>query len=183
MSYSEEKQEIEVPPATGIPGYLKIIAGILERPRVQEIVLSRTGKITYRRFRKDDEAEVPLDIDLETLMPHAVIRNSTLEELRLINENNAAVAMGQLFTKVHLDGVSPIAFAGGPNSLLFAWHVRTTSVMLARDEVYGLPFLADPELPNEALFLCAGYSRRSSLPDTVRSYKITIPFLLKEPKT
>lgn len=181
MPYVEEQKTIDVPPATGVPGYLKVIAGILERPRVQEIVLSKTGKITYRRFRGEDEPDAPLEVELESLMPFAVIRNSLLEELPLIG-NNAAIAVSQLFTKAHMDGMSPLVFASGPGSLFFAWHARTTSVVLAKTDCYGLPFLPDPELPNEALFLCAGYSRRSTLPDTVRSYKITIPFLQKESK-
>jgi len=181
-AYIEETKEIPVPPATGVPGFLKVVAGILERPRVQEIVLSK-DKITYRRFRRDDEAETELEIDLATLMPFAVIRNSQLEELRLLTETNAAAAVGQLFAKAHMDGMNPIAFAGGPNSLFFPWHARTTNVVLAKEECYGLSFLADPELPDEALFLCAGYGRRAALPDTVRSYKITIPFLKERPKS
>lgn len=181
-SYIEEKKEIPVPPATGVPGFLKVVAGILERPRVQEIVLGK-DKITYRRFRRDDEAETELEVDLDTLMPLAVIRNSQLEELRLITETNAAAAVSQLFTKAHMDGMNPIAFASGPHSLFFSWHTRTTSVVLAKEECYGLPFLADPGLPDEALFLCTGYGRRAALPDTVRSYKIAIPFLKERPKS
>lgn len=181
-AYIEEKKEIQVPPATGIPGFLKVVAGILERPRVQEIVLSK-DKITYRRFRREDEAEAELEMDLATLMPMAVIRNSQLEELRLITDTNAATVVSQLFAKAHMDGMNPIAFASGPNSLFFAWHARTTNVVLAKEECYGVPFLADPELPNEALVLCTGYSRRAALPDTVRSYKITIPFLKEKPKS
>lgn len=181
-AYIEESKEIQVPPATGIPGFLQVVARILERPRVQEIVLSK-DKITYRRFRRDDEAEAEVETDLATLMPMAVIRNSLLEELHLINEQNAAIAVSQLFARTHMDGMNPIAFASGLNSLFFPWHARTTSVVLARTECYGLPFLTDPGLPDEALFLCVGYSRRAALPDTVRSYKIAIPVLKERSKS
>lgn len=180
-SYVEEKQDIEVPPATGVAGYLKVITDILERPRVQEVLLVK-GKISYRRFRKDDEPESLLEIDLQTLMPSAVIRASTLEELRLYGDN-AAVAMGQLFSKAHMDGMNPIALVSGPSPHFFAWHAKTTSIVLAADECYGLPFLRDPIIPDESLIMCTAYSRKALLPDTVRTYKITIPFLKERPKT
>lgn len=176
-NYIEEKKEIDVPPASGIPGFLKVVAGILERPRVQEVLISK-GKITYRRFRREDESEQPLEVDLETVMPAAVVRNSAVEEL-IVMSNNAAVGVSQLFAKAHMDGMSPIAFVSGPGSLFFAWHTRTTSIVLSHDECYGLPFLSAPGIPDETLLLCAAYSRRSTLPDTVRSYKITIPLLRK----
>lgn len=176
-NYIEEKKELDVPPASGIPGFLKVIEGILERPRVQEVVIAK-GKITYRRFRREDEPETPVEVDLATVMPAAVIRNSLLEELKLLTDN-AAITVSQLFTKAHMDGMSPIAFVSGPSSLFFTWHARTAHVVLAKEECYGLPFLSAPDIPDETLILCAAYSRRSSLPDTVRAYKITIPMLRK----
>jgi hypothetical protein len=176
-SYIEETKEIEVPPASGIPGYLKIIESVLERPRIQEVVLAK-GRITYRRFRREDEPSEVSDIEFDDIMPAAVIRNSQLEELKLLSDN-AAVAVSQLFTKAHMDGVNPIALVGGGKSLFFPWHTKTTSVVLAQQECYGLPFLSTPAIPDEALILCAAYERRAHLPATVRSYKITIPLIRK----
>lgn len=173
-NYIEETKEIEVPPASGIPGFLRVVSDILGRSRVQEIVISK-GKIAYRRFRKEDEPEVPLAVDLDTLMPSFVIRAGQVEELALLTDDNAAVAVSMLFAKAHMDGLNPIALVGGRNSQFFSWHTKTTDVVLARDECYGLPFLADHNIPDETVLLCAGYGRRASLPDTVRSYKISIP--------
>lgn len=176
-NYIEEKKDVDVPPATGIPGFLKVISSILERPRVQRIVIEK-GKISYSRFRRDDEEDVPLGIDLETLMPSAVIRSSLVEEVQVLADN-AAVGVGQLFAKAHMDGMNPVAFVSGPGSLFFLWHTRTTRVVLAKEECYGLPFLADPEIPDETLILCSAYSRRAALPDTVRCYKMTVPLMRK----
>ena len=175
--YVEESKELEVPPATGIPGFLKVLTNILERARVQRVVIEK-GKVSYTRFRREDEAEQPFEVELSTLMPSAVVRNSQLEEIKVIADN-AAVGMGQLFAKAHMDGMSPIALVGSPNSLFFLWHVRSTSVVLAKDECYGLPFLPDPEIPDESLILCTAYSKRSMLPDTVRCYKLTVPLMRK----
>ncbi len=172
-NYIEETKEIEVPPASGVPGFLRVVSSILERSRVQEIIISK-GKIVYRRFRKEDEPEKPLEVDLDTLLPSYVIRGSEVEELPL-NTENAAVAVGQLFSKSHMDGFNPIALVGGSDSLFFSWHAKTTGVVVARDECYGLPFLPDHNIPNEAVILCTGYGRRASLADTVRCYKISIP--------
>lgn len=175
--YIEEKRDIEVPTASGIPGLLKIIERILERPRVQEVLLSK-GKVSYKRYRREDEQEQELDTDLETVMPAAVVRNSQLEELPLLSDN-AAIAVAQLFTKAHMDGMNPVAFVGGQSSLFFTWHLRTTNIVLAKEECYGIPFLPAPGFPDEALILCTAYGRRALLPETVRSYKITIPLLRK----
>lgn len=177
-NYIEEKKDIEVPPATGIPGLLRAISSVLELKRVQRVVVE-VGRISYTRFRREDEPELPAaELDLSTLMPAAVIRNSELEELRLLADN-AAVGIAQLFSKAHMDGMNPIALVGSPSSLFFAWHVKTTGVVLAKTECYGLPFLADPDLSDEALVLCTAYSRRATLPDTVRCYKLTVPLLRK----
>lgn len=173
-NYIEETKEIEVPPASGIPGFLRVVAGILERSRVQEIIISK-GKIVYRRFRKEDEPEKALEVELETLLPSFVIRAGQVEELALLSSDNAAVAVSMLFAKAHMDGLNPIALVGGRNSHFFSWHIKTTDVVLAREECYGLPFLADHDIPDETVLLCAGYGRRAALPDTVRSYKISIP--------
>jgi hypothetical protein len=175
--YVEESKVLEVPPASGIPGLLRTVEGILERPRVQEVVIT-PGKVSYKRFRREDEQELPLDVSLDTVMPAAIIRNSQLEELRLVSDN-AAVVVSQLFAKAHMDGMNPIAFVGGPGGLFFAWHTKTTNVVLSKEECYGIPFLSSTDFPNEALILCTGYNRRAQLPDTVRAYKITIPLLKK----
>lgn len=179
--YIEESKSLEVPPASGIPGLLRTVEGILERPRVQEVIIT-PGKVSYKRFRREDEQEQPLEINLDTVMPAAVVRNSQLEELRL-GSDNAAVAVGQLFAKAHMDGMNPIAFVGGPSGLFFSWHVKSTGIVLAKEECYGIPFFSSTDFPNEALILCTGYSRRAYLPDTVRAYKITIPLLIKKTAT
>lgn len=177
-NYIEENKELEVPPATGVPGFLRVVESILERPRVQRVVIEK-GKISYSRFRRDDETEAPLGIELATLMPSAVIRScSIVEEIKALADN-AAIGMAQLFSKAHMDGMNPVALVGGLSSLFFVWHTRTTSVVLAKDECYGLPFLADPEIPDESLILCAAYDKRAALPDTVRCYKMLVPLMRK----
>lgn len=173
MGYEEETKEVEVPPATGIPGYLAMIGRILELSRIQEVVLT-TGKLKYRRFRAEGEPEYAIDADLSTLMPSQVVRNAVVSEIP-VDVNNAAIAVGRMFATAQMDGFAPVAFVGGTNSAFFSWHAKTSLTVLAKDSVYGLPFLADSGIPSESLLLCAAYSRRSALADTVRVYKITIP--------
>ena len=176
-SYIEETKDIEVPAATGVPGFLKVIAGILGLARVQRVVIEK-GRVSYARYRREDEPEQPFDVDLATLMPAAVIRNSVLEEISLVADN-AAIGIAQLFAKAHMDGFNPIALVGGLNSLFFLWHAQTTKVVLSKTECYGLPFLPDPEIPDESLVLCTAYGRRAMLPDTARCYKLTVPLMRK----
>ncbi len=178
MSYEEEKKTVEVDPATGVPGLLKMVERILELGRVQQVVIER-GKVSYARFKRPDDQGHELAVDLASLMPHAVIRNSQLVELK-VETDNAAVVVGQLFARAYMDGVAPVALTSGTNSLFHFWHTQTTKIVLPHDSCYGLPFVQDNQLPNEALFLCAAYSRYGKLVDVVRSYKITIPLLRKK---
>lgn len=175
--YEEEHDQMEVPRAVGIAGYLKVIQGLLELPRVQEIVV-KAGVVSWRRFRKPDEPHRELGVDLDTLLPSSVIRSRSVIELQPVVES-AAVTVAQMFAQVHMDGFNPVSFVGGQASNFFSWHARTTGVMLAKTEMYGLPFLLDNQIPDEALILCAAYGRRAALVDTVQSYKVTIPWSTK----
>ena len=94
--YEEIKETTVVPPATGVSGFLKTVEAILKLPRVQEISINAKGEVQYRYFLKAGEAARTIDLDLETLLPAQVIRNSRLEELRSPHPN-AAVMLCQLF--------------------------------------------------------------------------------------
>ena len=174
--YKEIKREIDVPLNTGIDGFLKSIEAVLKLSKVQEVTIRSNGKLEYRRLLRSDEEEDELRIDLSTLMPFAVIRNNPLEEITPIPKANAAVVMSQLFAAASRDGLNPIALVGGPSSHFWEWHGRSTTVALRREEAYGLPFLQDNRIPDEALILCAAYSRAAKLIDTRRSYKVLMSF-------
>jgi len=178
-NYEEEEKSIEIPRAAGIKAYLVVMEKILELPMVKSVSIHMTpGNITYHRFKSPGEPEATVGIDLESLLPYAVIRSHDLAELNP-STKIAAIAIAQMLAQAHLDGLNPVAFASGHALTLRKWHAHTTGIVLPPDEMYGLPFLADKQLPTEALFLCAAYGRNAALVDTVRTYKITIPWSSK----
>jgi len=173
-AYVEEIKEFVVPKATGRAGYFRVLDTLFDLAKVQEILIT-PGKINYRRFRKEDEPEKEVGVELDSLMPYAVIRSHECTEV-LPSSTNAAIVIAQMFAQVHMDGLNPIAFASGHELTFRQWHAESTKVMLPSGEAYGLPFLVDQQLPTESLVLCAAYGRRAALVDTTRSYKIAIPW-------
>ncbi len=173
--YIEEEKTVEIPHATGVKGFVKMIEDILQLSRVQQIsITANPGRVTYKRFRLKDAPEQEVGIDFTSLMPSAIVRATEVVEV-LAKSANAAVVVSQLFFSVANDGLNPVAFLGGRHSEFPKWHERTASVSLRTDEAYGLPFYKDPSIPDESLLLCAAYSRRGAMVDVVRSYKVTIP--------
>lgn len=172
--YVEDRQKVVVPGATGVDGYLKVIRSVLELPRVREIVVG-IGVVSWMRLKKVDEPERNVEIDLDTLMPYSIIRSSVLTEITPVPEH-AATALGHLFMQAHLDGLMPIALVTGGQSYLHPWYKQTTGEVLPTSSVHGLDLLFDPNIGQETLVLCAGLGKRAALVDTVRSYKITMPW-------
>jgi hypothetical protein len=171
--YREISETLDVPIGTGVDGFLKVIGEILRLRRVQEVKIDARGKVSYLRYAREGEPDKPLDVDLETLMPYAVLRNNKLQELPVADD--AAHAVGQLFHAAGQDGLFPIAFIGGTNSMFFKWYKQTTGIELKDDNVYGLPFLVDRKIEDYMLFLAAGYARYNHLADLQKAYKIVIP--------
>lgn len=173
-NYDEETKKIEVPKGTGVPGLLKAITAVLELPRVQNISIDSTGLVTYTRLRKAGEPESNVDQEFDSLMPWQVIRSHAIVEVQLPSIN-AAVVIGAMFSQANIEGYNPVAFVGNPSTRLWHWYTSTTKVVTNRDEFYGLPFLSDRQVPEEALLLCVAYGRRASMVDVVKSYKVSIP--------
>ncbi len=173
-AYEEEVKTVKVPPGTGVAGLVKAVTSILELPRVQTISITVGKPIEYRRLRKPEEPELNVDLDLTTLMPWQVVRAGAISEIRP-SSMNAAIVIGQLFMQSNIDGYNPVAFVGSPTSKFWAWYTGTTQLLASREELYGLPFLTDEGVPDEALILCSALGRRASMVDVVRSYKVTIP--------
>ena len=182
--YTEVTKTAPIPHAVGLTGILKLLEGMLKIPRVQEINIT-LKEIRYRYFAKEGEAERTLDVDLETLMPAAVIRNSKLEELVLPitvptdyakEYHCAATVIARLFNLMARDRLHPVAFVVGPNTVLWDWYAHSTGFMPVRkDELHGVPLLVERAYEEQTLVLCASYTRSAALVDTQNSYKVVIP--------
>jgi len=174
----EHKETIEISKGSGRAGFLLTLEEILKLPRLQSITVDARGKITYTRFLQDNEPPIPLKVDLETVSPYAAIRNGEVAELQLPMEISAAIAVGLLFREISMDGLYPIAFVGGADSTVWTWLKSTTGIAPYRnpEEFFGLPLYRDRMIEDYVLFLCAGYTRSTSLVDTQKSYKILMPW-------
>lgn len=170
----EQTATVEIPRGSGVEGVVKVIREIYKLRRVQHIHHG-LGKIEYTVLVPEEDSFVPLNVDFDSVMPHTVIRNHELFELE-VPLDNAAMAFMHLFRRASLDRLVPIAFVGSSRSVVWEWHERTTGVALpVTDELYGLPFLADPAYEDATLFMCTSSERDAALIDTHRTYKILMP--------
>lgn len=175
MEYREVKNHVEVPKAAGVTGFLLTVEKILKLPRVQEIHIDARGKVSYRHYVREGEPMQELQVDLESVMPYAVVRNSTVSEL-VAPDYNAAVALGQLFDLCAADHLFPTAFIAGPTTEFWKWYEASTTIAItSREELYGVPILLDRFVEDRTLILCASFSRTGVLVDTQRSYKLVMP--------
>lgn len=170
----DKTDTIEIPRGAGLEGYIKALRDIWPLSLVRRILIEK-GKIEYVRQVQPDDPFVPLKVDFDTVMPHTIIRNGEVRELE-VPIDNAAFALAQMFRRASLDRLIPVAFVGGPLSVVWEWHHRTTGIELPiTTELYGLQFLNDPHIEDATLFLCTSTERGAALIDTQRSYKILMP--------
>lgn len=175
LEYEEIRDSVEVPKNAGKQGFLRTIEELLTLPRLQEIRIDARGKVDFRYHLRDGEQKKSVEPNFEELLPYAVIRNSEVRELTE-PDDNAAVAVSQLFDLASADHLFPVAFVAGPASTFWDWYRASTSIdPLSTEELYGLPILNDRQLEDYVLVLCAAFSRNAPLSDTRKSYKLVIP--------
>ena len=177
MRYRKEADKVEVPPGAGTAGFLETIKQLLELRGIDNIHISAKGLVEWERWVPKDGPEVePFGIDLSTFTPHDAMRRGLMKEIVFVPEENAAETICKCFVAARVDGVVPICFATGPNTLLWKWFARKTAVTasLPQDEFFGLPLRRDSGVPNEALVMFAGYERTAQLVDSTHVYKIPL---------
>lgn len=173
--YVLHEEEITPPKGSGIPGLLKAIQEIVQIGRVQEIRVKTNGKIEYDFYLRKNEKKQELNVQFEKVMPYAIVRNTDLQEIPYPSAH-AATALAELFNASGKEHLFPIAFLGSDNTGFWPWYEDTTGLTpITKEELFGLPFLSDPMMPEMALLLCTGFKRNGVITDTVKSFKITIP--------
>ncbi len=178
--FKEVTGTIVVPKNTGIEGFMSTIRQLLTRPRLQSILVDSRGKVTFKRFvlegEEVDGSNNNYGVDLESVRPSHVVRNTEMLELTPPSGLVAPVVIGLLFDKVAQDKLRPLAFVVGAGTMLWQWHQFTTGHDVRdRGFFFGQPVLEDRLIPDTALLLCAGYGRDAAFIDTRVSYKVEIP--------
>jgi hypothetical protein len=173
--YRKEEYSLEIPKNAGIVGFMRTLEGIIKLPRVQSIIVDARGKVSWSRFVMEGES-APLGVDFEDLEPWAIIRNRTVVELP-VHTANAALALGVMMDRVAIEGLRPIAFVSGADTIFRDWFKETTGYSPQSDTVMGLPFYLDRNLPDSALILCAAYTPGAALSDIHKAYKIEMDYV------
>lgn len=181
--YAEKTSSVAVPKNTGIDGFLKTLRTILALPRVQTISIDAKGKVSYMRYVREGETDVPLNVEYAGLEPWNIIRNGQIEEIDLDPATPAPAVISVMFNRVAREGLVPIAFATGAGSHFWKWHERTSGVSLSKTTtVYGLPLFTDRQMPDHALVMCAAFVK-GSLVDCHRFLNVSMGIDYEPPET
>jgi len=171
--YQKVSKTIAVPKNVGADGFLHALKNILRVPRVQKVVIDAGGKVTYDYFKVEGSEDTVLGLDFDSLAPGAVVRTVEMQELELVEDDKAPVVMCHLFRMCRISNLVPIALVTGANTLFWKWHDKA-GVRGMEDtphDAYGLSILFDEIVPDEVILLCAGYSKESTLIDSVKVFK------------
>ena len=173
MDYVERTDEVDVPKNTGVPGLNKLLTEMLtEIPRIKEITIKSNGKVRYTWYAPVGAPEKILQIQFESLMPYAVIRNAAVAE---VTPRYPYMRLSALFMACEKDHLYPICFVAGTDSLLQKWLVSAFGLEYEHMEsIYGYPLLLDKDVPDDVLILCASFGRTNQLADTYCCYKVLL---------
>lgn len=172
--FKEVTEKLDIPKNTGIEGFMLTMRKIISLPKIQSIVINANGRITFTRIVREGDEVRPLEVDLESVTPAGIVRNSDVVEIETDESPSRAVA--RLLEKTAQEHLFPIALVSGPGSTFWDWHAyEGLYLSAARDEAYGLPFLYDEYFPPSTLVLCAGYTRGSTMVDVKKCFKLMMP--------
>jgi hypothetical protein len=174
MEFVQKTSSIRVPKSTGIKGLLDCISALIsEVPRVSRILIESNGEVTYTWPCPVDGESKPFDLSFEDSMPYAVIRNTRMVD---VGGKDPADSLAALFAACHKDRLYPICIVTGTDTKLWSWLSRAVfgQRLDPSDTLYGYMILADREVPDDSLLLCAGYARSQSIADTHVCYKISM---------
>jgi len=174
MEYIERTGSITIPKNAGVAGLLKTLGALLaEIPRLKSIHINSAGLVEYVWYAPaETENPKTLEVQFESLMPYAIIRNTTLKEVVVDDPRTAIIS---LFNACHLDRLYPICLVTGADTKLWSWMANLYGlVMTPSDTFFGYPLLQDREVPDDVLILCASFARTLHITDTYRAYKIAM---------
>lgn len=173
--YREVTESVQIPHLAGVEGFLAAIRRVLHLSRVSHVEIDIAGKVSYTRFVREEEPSHSIEINFDSVMPSAVVRNAEVQEIDLLDVQSASAALSLMFYAAGQDHLCPVGFVTGAATVLPRWHLDTVGVRLGQDTVYGLPLYRDRFLPDEVLLLVCAYSRQGGLVDVKKSYKILMP--------
>ncbi len=173
MTFELKEASVTVPKNTGLEGFLFTLRSILKLPRVQEILVTGKGVITYKRYApaSPGEDEEP-SIIFDSMYPWASVRTAEFEELIVSRHNAASTIITMLDATASLE-MFPLGFIVSPATVLWDWYEVTTGYRLKkRSTLCGVRVLEDRAVPATALVLCASYENSNELVSADRVFKV-----------
>lgn len=178
QTYKEVEATVEVPAAAGVEGFLLAIRKILKLGRVQRLRVEVDGKVHYTRIVRNDEPDTRMDVDFDTVLPSALVRNAQVVEVPSSGQT-AAAGLLHLFAEAAIDGVTPIAFISGAGTSFYSWYLQTMGGRAyprgPNALLCGLPFVLDRHIPDDTLLLATAYRREAPLLEMKTVYKLAMP--------
>jgi len=174
--YKKVEHTLTVPKNTGVAGFMRTVESLIRLPRVQAIHIEASGKVTWSRYVVGDEEDELPGIDFGALEPWAVIRNKEVVELP-VHTSNAALVLSMMLDRATSEGLRPITFVSGANSVFREWFADTTGYHLGSTSVMGLPLHGDRHISDTALLLCAAYASDAPLAETQKAYKVEMDYV------
>lgn len=172
----EVRNTVEVPASAGVEGFLHVVREVISQSRVQKVVLSVDGSVSYTRLvdpEEEEDEENNYNVDFSHLQPYQVIRNADMQEMSYPPAIGACAVVAAMFDAVTDKGYTPICFAVGADSTLWNWCHFTSGLEIKDTEsLMGCPVYRDKGLPDTALVLCAGVSGTTALIDTKVAVKV-----------
>lgn len=174
------EETFEIPKSTGLSGFLSVISSILKQPMVQLIEVT-PSKVRYKRMVQEGSNSMPLEIELETLTPYAVLRNCReIYEFEFDDKldftKNVFLVLFTMFREVNEEQLYPICWMSGTRSLLFD-HIKAATDRRWRDadDFMGLPFRTDAQIEDNILILCAGANQSRENVDVEYAFRLLLP--------
>lgn len=177
--YKQVTQTVDVPMDAGVEGFILALRGILVLSRVTEVLIQDKGKVTFKRWvREEEEANVELRMDFESVTPIGVIRNNDIVDVGLVEPGETpAEAVVRLMLSADRDSLAPSAFVVSTNSVFFDWFSGALKGKshIGAERLFGLRLYRDRFVDDDMLLLCASYGPGSSLIDTRVTYRLMLP--------
>jgi hypothetical protein len=176
--YKQVEETVDIPLDTGVDGFLLAIRQILLLSRVIELHINSKGKVTYKRWvRDEDEANTNLRLDFESVTPIGVIRNNNIIDVGVVDAKvSPAVAVCRLLHRIQADHMYPAVLVVGANSVFFDWF-RGCGIDIQKnaERFFGHQLMRDRFVEDDVLLVCTSFGSSGSLIDTRTTYKLLLP--------
>ena len=172
MKYIEHDDVVHVPKGAGARYFLDVVENLLKKvPRISSILINAVGEVRYSWYAPEDAPKPSLGLQLETITPYSIIRNSKVMELEYAMGLPAPYNVATMFVELTRDELYPLAFVVGSEERLRAWHHEPR---MDGEMFYGVPLIISADLPKEVIILCGGMAPGGALTDTYKCYKMVM---------